>query len=121
MHQKPLHVTCRLLALFRPFRTGEFMSAAALKVEVISEKSEISFSMSVIRGLSGSVFRPVKTTVHDPLRTSEFLIQRLANSDSQLRDGVRFFQLCLSQLDKEGVIIFNFAQIFIITTGQQYL
>ncbi|MBL4667251.1 MAG: hypothetical protein JKY04_07735 [Sneathiella sp.] len=42
------------------------MSAAARKAEAISEKSENSFSMSVIKGLSGSVFRPTKTAVHDP-------------------------------------------------------
>ncbi len=65
-----------LMALFRPFRTGEFMSAAALKAEVISEESEISYSMSVIRGLSGSVFRPVKTAVHDPQLSSCFTFQK---------------------------------------------
>ena len=60
---------CRLLALFRTFEISGIMSVTVGKAEVISEKSENSFSMSVIRGLSGSVFRPVKTAVYDPSET----------------------------------------------------
>ena len=55
-----------LLAHFRLFKDDEFMSVTARKAEVISEKSENSNSMSVMRELSGLHFQHPKRAAHDP-------------------------------------------------------
>ena len=55
-----------LLAQSRLFEIGEFMSVTAWIAEVISEKSENPFLMSVIRRLSGSEICDPKTSQFDP-------------------------------------------------------
>jgi len=59
-----------LMALFRPFKVGEFMSVTARKAEVIYEKSENPFSMSGLKGLAEVFSRYRK----QPLMTQSGLV-----------------------------------------------